>query len=245
MTEPQKDTSVSASTSSVISEKPSYLRGMNFVLAKSQEGANPYTAIVLGQDFRVLPDVFSPAYYAETAFYTQHVVDLLRPGEDYLDLGCGAGVTAVMAAKKGANITALDINPAAVENTRQNAKLHEVENQVRVVESDVYAALGDEKFDTIYWNVPFGFRNEGTELTPLEKAIFDVGYRKNREFIMGAKKHLKSGGQLLMGVSSTLGDLAAIQRFAREAGITFEQIAEMDDPDAPYEIKFQLLRATV
>lgn len=245
MTEPPKDTFTSAPTSPAINEKPSYLPGMKLVLAKSQEGVNPYTTTVLGQDFRVLPDVFSPAYYAETSFYTQHVVNLLRSGEDYLDLGCGAGVTAVMAVKKGANVTALDVNPAAVENTRQNAELHGVSNQVRAMESDIYAALGDEKYDTIYWNVPFGFRNDGTVLTPLEEAVFDVGYRKNREFIMGAKKHLKPGGQLLIGVSSTLGDLSAIQRFAQEAGITFEQIAEMDDPDSPYEIKFQLLRATV
>ena len=46
-----------------------------------------------------------------------------------------------------------------------------------------------------------------------------------------------------MGVSNTLGDLEAVQRFAKEAGIEFTQIAEMVAPDAAYEVKFQLLQA--
>lgn len=223
-------------------EKPEYQKGVDYVLVLSQEEVKP--ACVLGREFVVLPGVFSPAYYAETEFYTRHVVDLIRSSEDYLDLGCGAGVTTVFAALKGARVTSLDINPAAVENTRQNTELHGVSERVRVLQSDVYSALRpDEKFDTIYWNVPFGFKPEGVQLTTLEEAVYDPGYRKNREFIMGAKAHLKPGGKLLMGVSSTLGDLAAVQRFAKEAGIDFEQIAEMKDPDAPYDIFFQLLKA--
>lgn len=49
-----------------------------------------------------------------------------------------------------------------------------------------------------------------------------------------------------MGFSSTLGDLEAVKKFAKEAGLKFIQIAEMVDPDCPsYEIKFQLLQAKV
>lgn len=228
-------------------EKSRYIPGMNHVLTLSQDREPiPYKTIVLGKEFLVLPDVFSPKYYAETAFYTQHVVDLLKSGEDYLDMGCGAGVTTVMAALKGAKVTSLDINPAAVENTKRNAELHVVQGNVKVLESDIYAGLDpNEKFDTIYWNAPFGFRNEGTQLMPLEEAIYDPGYRKNREFILKAKSHLKPGGQLLMGISSTLGDLEAVRKFAKEAGLEFKQIAEMVDPDASYEIKFQLLQARI
>jgi release factor glutamine methyltransferase len=235
-----------AKPSVVIHEKPDYISGMDYVLGLSQQKTDPYKTSVLGREFEVLPGVFSPAYYAETAFYTQQVIDLLKHGEDYLDLGCGAGVTAVMAALKGAKVTALDISPAAIENTKQNIKAHGVSDKVRVLESNIYSALGEnEQFDTIYWNVPFGFRNEGTELTTLEEAVYDPGYRKNQEFIRGAKKHLKPGGQLLMGVSSTLGDNESVSKFAEASGIHFEQIAEMTDPDSPYEIKFQLLRATI
>lgn len=115
-----------------------YIPGIDYVLKSSQHEQFPYKTKVLGKEFFVLKNVFSPKHYAETAFYTQHVVDLLKPGEAYLDLGCGAGVTTVMAALKGVKVTSLDINPAAVENTKKNAELHGVQGQVRVLESDVY-----------------------------------------------------------------------------------------------------------
>lgn len=230
-----------------IREKSQYIPGQDLVLRTSQEKEQePYKTNVLGKEFWVLPDVFSPKYYAETAFYTQHVVDILKPGDDYLDMGCGVGVTAVMAALKGAKVTALDINPIAIENTRKNVVIHNVNDKVKVLQSDIYQALRpEERFDVIYWNIPFGFRKEGTKLTPLEEAVYDPGYRKHKEFIMGAKSHLKPRGRLLAGVSSTLGNLEAIEKFAQNAGIKFEQIAEMIDPDAPYEIKFQLVQAEI
>jgi hypothetical protein len=103
----------------------------------------------------------------------------------------------------------------------------------------------DKEFDAIYWNVPFAFRAEGTPLTSLEEAIYDPGYRKNREFITGAKRYLRSGGQILMGVSNTLGNIDAIEAYAKEAAIEFTQIAEMQVPNAPYEILMQLLQARV
>lgn len=228
-----------------LAEKRDYIEALDAVLALSQQSTDPHVVSVLGKDFVVLPQVFSPGYYAETAFYSELVVDLLKPGQEYLDLGCGVGVTAVMAALKDVRVTALDINPHAVENTILNARRHGVSDRVTVMVSDVYSALETGRaFDALYWNVPFSFREEGTRLTFLEEAFYDPGYRKNRAFILGAKSHVRPGGQILMGVSSTLGNNDAVEAFAYEGGIKFERIAEMV-PDAPYEIRIQLLLATV
>lgn len=225
-------------------ERENYIPGIDYALRLSQERTEPYTTNVLGSDYDVLPGVFSPEYFAETAFYSDIVGRLLSAGDDYLDLGCGAGVTTVTAARAGANVVSLDINPLAVENTRMNAAKHGVSDQFEVRNSDVYSALNPtEKFDVIYWNMPFTFREPGTQLSTLEEAVYDVGFRKHEEFIKGAAEHLKDGGILLMGISSTLGSVEAVQRFAEEAGIQFEQVAEMRDPDTPPEvdIRFQLL----
>jgi ribosomal protein L11 methyltransferase len=52
-----------------------------------------------------------------------------------LDLGCGSGVLAIAAAKLGfAPVTALDLDPAAVEAARANAEANEVEIQVGLVD---------------------------------------------------------------------------------------------------------------
>ena len=229
-----------------LQDKTELRQRMDTFLARSQEPGVPYTTVVLGKEFLMLPTVFSPRYYHETAFFTEQVVRLLRADEAYLDLGCGVGVTAVFAALHGARVTALDINPAAVENTTVNVERHQVGERVTVAQSDVYSALSPgQQFDTIYWNAPFAYRAEGTSLTALEEAIYDPGYRKNREFIDGAHQHLNPGGQLLLGMSSTLGDVDAVNAFAAEADLHFMQIAELIVTGAPYEIRMQLLQARV
>jgi methylase of polypeptide subunit release factors len=167
--------------------------------------------VVLGKEFLVLPTVFSPRYYHETAFFTEHVVGLLSTDEAYLDLGCGVGVTAVFAALHGARVHRTRCQPGCGGECDAERPADQVSERVTVAQSDVYSALSPgQQFDTIYWNVPFVYRADGTSLTALEEAIYDPGYRKNREFIGAAHQHLKRGGQLLMGVSSTLGDVDAV-----------------------------------
>jgi ribosomal protein L11 methyltransferase len=52
-----------------------------------------------------------------------------------LDLGCGSGVLAIAAAKLGfAPVTALDLDPAAVEAARANAEANEVEIHVALLD---------------------------------------------------------------------------------------------------------------
>ncbi len=57
----------------------------------------------------------------------------LRPGARLIDLGCGSGILAIAAVKLGAgNVLALDIDPLAVEATRDNCHRNGVADQVQV-----------------------------------------------------------------------------------------------------------------
>lgn len=195
-------------------------------LDASQRRSFPYAVRVLGLDFVVDQGVFSPAYYSETEFFARHVLPHVRPGDHYLDLGCGIGVTAVLAARCGARVIALDINPAAVANTRKNAVRLGVSDEVEARESDVFSALGPhEQFEVIYWNVPFTLREPDTALTVLEEAIFDPGHRKLHAFLRGAHAHLSPGGILLLGASPGLGSPAEIDRAAKSCGWLLELVA--------------------
>jgi ribosomal protein L11 methyltransferase len=58
--------------------------------------------------------------------------ELIRPGMDLLDLGCGSGILSVAAAKLGCTrVVALDIEAVAVDATRANAAANGVDSAIR------------------------------------------------------------------------------------------------------------------
>jgi release factor glutamine methyltransferase len=158
--------------------------------------------------------------HGATAFFTP-ALPLENIGS-FLEMGCGSGVTAVVAALRGCPaVTALDINPAAAENTRLNAKRHGVEDRVRALTSDLFSALDeDEKFDVIYWcsnfiEAPAGRANESL----FEASIFDPGYAAHREFLRTAPAHLNENGVVFLGFSNSVGNAELLNEFARESGL--------------------------
>jgi SAM-dependent methyltransferase len=72
----------------------------------------------------------------------------LKPSDSVLDVGCGTGVAAVTAARKGASVTGLDLTPALLERARENASIAGVE--VNFTEGDVEALPYDDcSFDVV------------------------------------------------------------------------------------------------
>ena len=79
---------------------------------------------------------------------------------------------------------------------------------------DLYDALRkNEKFDSIFWNAPFGLILD-KNVTNLEKSIYDPEYKSTEKFIKKAKNHLKTNGKLYIGFSSTLGRLDLLEKLA-------------------------------
>lgn len=70
-------------------------------------------------------------------------------GRTVADIGCGSGILAIGAARLGATVTAVDIDPAAVASTRENAASNAV--SVRVTQGSVDTL--DEAADIVVANL--------------------------------------------------------------------------------------------
>ena len=174
---------------------------------------------MLGLDWELMEGVFAPTLTATTELYTRWLP--YPTGGDFLEVGCGAGVTAVTAALRGCrSVTAVDISAAAVENTRRNVAAHAVGNVVRVLRSDLFQALDpDARFDLIFWNsnyarAPTSFVYE----TELQHAFVDAGYRSHAAYLREGPSRLTAGGRLLLGFSS-IGDRALLDTLATRSGL--------------------------
>ncbi|MEV5982439.1 methyltransferase [Streptomyces sp. NPDC052114] len=196
---------------------------------------------LLGREWTLHRDVFPGTLTAATEVMASIVP--YPKGGSFLEVGCGTGVISVTAALSGcANVTALDINEKAVANTLANAERHGVGDRVRVLHSDLYAALEPtDRFDAIFWNVPWTYVEDGFPLsTDLHSAVFDPGYQGQSRFIAGARDHLAEGGRLLIGTAD-LGDRERIDAFAEEAGMSVEMLRRVRRIEVVRVMEYHLL----
>lgn len=115
---------------------------------------------------------------------------VLPAGEgDVLDMGCGDGILAAWLARRGARVTAVDINAFAVEASRRTLAANGLRGEV--LESDVYSSLEGRIFDAIVSNPPFH----------QERA---VDYGPSARLILEAPAHLEPGGQLIIVANAFL-----------------------------------------
>ena len=122
---------------------------------------------------------------------TLAALTLRKPVERTLDLGCGAGVLALLAARHSKHVVALDLNTRAAALTRFNAALNASEG-VETVAGDLFAPLSGQRFDLIVSNPPFVIGPDSTYL------YRDGGEQICTRIVEEAPAHLVAGGCLQM-----------------------------------------------
>ena len=101
----------------------------------------------------VEPGVFPPFLTLSTKILLEFIAPMPLAGKRFLELGCGCGIISILAAKKGADVTASDINQAALKALEKNAAENHV--ALRIVYSDLFGDLKDQMFDYIVINPPY------------------------------------------------------------------------------------------
>lgn len=102
---------------------------------------------------KVHPDVFPPQLTLSTKILLEFIKELEFKDKSFLELGCGSGIISLLAAKKGANVSASDVNQTALAFLETNASKNSL--KLKIIYSDLFDNLKNQTFDYIIINPPY------------------------------------------------------------------------------------------
>jgi len=140
-----------------------------------------------------------------------------------LDMGTGSGVNAILAASKCDNVTAVDINPEAIKNAEQNAKINGVTSKITFAVSDVFSNVMGT-FDLIIFDPPFRW------FAPrdiYELGTTDAEYKSLTTFFEEVEEYLENNGRILLCFGSS-GDIGYLYKLIEKSGFQKKIIAQKD-----------------
>lgn len=123
-----------------------------------------------------------------------------------LDLCTGSGCLAILLAEAfpNADIDAVDISPDALEVAERNVEEYGLEEQITLVQSDLFTELGEQQYDVIITNPPYVNAPSMAELPAeyraepqLALASGEDGLDHIRTILKHAAKHLYPKGLLI------------------------------------------------
>lgn len=111
-----------------------------------------------GFSIKVLKGVFHPMLFFSTKYFYSFISNLSLENLKVLEIGSGSGLLSMLCVRKKAQVTAIDIDEKAVENTRLNMEINFLNPQATVLQSDVFSKLQVQAFDVIIINPPYYFK---------------------------------------------------------------------------------------
>lgn len=106
-----------------------------------------------GIEVTVKPGVFHPGLFFSTKLLAAHLDCLQLESTRFLELGAGSGLLSILAARRGAQVTASDISEISVQGIEDNAASNGV--AVTAICSDMFDNLANTTFDVVIVNPPY------------------------------------------------------------------------------------------
>jgi len=169
----------------------------------------------------VLPGVFFPHFTFSTRFLLSFLETRELKGASFLELGCGTGVISVLAAQKGADVLATDLNPEAIKNAQRNSANNDV--RIKTLLSDLFHSIPEQKFDYIVINPPYYPKEPENDA---ERAWFcGKNFDYFKRLFSTISEYLKDTSHVYMVLSDDC-DLNEIQRIAELNDFSFNEVIE-------------------
>jgi ribosomal protein L3 glutamine methyltransferase len=154
---------------------------------------------------------------------------------DVLDLCAGSGCLAVLAAEvfAAARIDAVDLSADALAVAQKNVEDYQLQGRVRLVQSDLFAAVAPRRYDLIVCNPPYvpdasmqRLPQEYQHEPDLALAGGSDGMKVIKRLLREARGHLKRGGLLVVEVG---GERAAVEKHFGAIPMTWLTTTAGDD----------------
>jgi release factor glutamine methyltransferase len=104
-----------------------------------------------GKDLLIFPGIYPPS---EDTYLLIDAIKSRAKGRA-LELCCGTGAVGLCISNKLESIIALDINPIAVKNTKQNYAKNGLTKMLDAIIGDLFSPLKKQAFDLILMNPPY------------------------------------------------------------------------------------------
>ncbi len=183
-----------------------------------QRASLPARMRFMGLDLDIAEDVFAPhSDDGEGDPYHLAVQAEVKEGERVLDMGTGSGVSAILAARAGAEVVAVDVNPKAVGCARQNAERNGVADRITFFAADIFDGVTGT-FDLIVFDPPFRWFKPRDLL---EMGTADENYQGLTRFMNQAPDRLRRGGRVLLNFG-TSGDIDYLYSLIAKVGLRKE-----------------------
>jgi release factor glutamine methyltransferase len=137
-----------------------------------------------GITLQIPPEVFHPGFFTSTKILLNYIKHKNFKQNSVLELGAGSGLISIYAAKKGADVTATDINTVAINFLKKNAEQNNVD--LNIIHSDIFQCIPVCLVDTIIINPPY-YKKQ-----PRSNAEYAWYCGENGEYFQKLFKHLKN-----------------------------------------------------
>ena len=167
------------------------------------------------------------------------ILATVHPEDIVLDIGCGSGVNAILAASLGAHVVAVDVNARACDVARRNVEHTDLADRIEVHQSDLFSEVAGQ-FDLTIYEQPFRWRDR-------EDPIAAVSSKEDvpamMTFLRAASSHLLPDGRVLLLLNPP-GTREYLEQLCDESGLTADLVAQERQIEDGRPVDFFAFRLT-